>query len=155
MTPEAEVAVLRKGEAEGHDVTSVTAAPPPFTEVFSALPHASVICTAMAAREFGLICGDFSVGVANQFLLPKSEEVYISRSVMPAGDPDEVSGRFLMRVYNDGHMVCNAKVEVTWGGHQSQAEPFLAIKVDDPSALGEKLGKLGGKLVELRFSRMV
>lgn len=109
----------------------------------------------MPVREFGLICGDFSVGVANQLLLPKSEEMYIGRSVIPSGDADEVSGRFLMRVYNDGHMVCNAKVEVTWGADQSQAEPFLAIKVDDALALGEKLGKLGGKLVELRFSRIV
>jgi hypothetical protein len=109
----------------------------------------------MPVREFGLICGHFSVGVANQFLLPKSEEGYIARSVIPANDPGEVSGRFLMRVYNDGHMVCNAKVEVTWGADQSQAEPFLAIKVDDASALSEKLGKLGGKQVELRFTRIV
>jgi hypothetical protein len=110
----------------------------------------------MPVREFGLICGDFSVGVAsNQFLLPKSEELYISRSVIPAGDPDEVAGRFLFRVYHDGHLICNAKVEVTWGADQSQAEPFLAIKVDDASALGEKLGKLGGQQVELRFTRIV
>jgi hypothetical protein len=109
----------------------------------------------MPVREFGLICGDFSVGVSNEFLLPKSEEVYIGRSVIPAGDPDEVAGRFLMRVYNDGHMVCNAKVEVTWSAHKSQAEPFLAIKVDDASALGESLGKFGGKQVELRFTRIV
>jgi hypothetical protein len=110
----------------------------------------------MAVREFGLICGDFSVGVANQFLLPKSEELYIVRSVLPARDPDDVAGRFLFRVYHDGHLICNAKVEVTWGAHQSQAEPFLAIKVDDDaSALGEKLGKLGGKQVELRFTRIV
>jgi hypothetical protein len=111
----------------------------------------------MAVREFGLICGDFSVGVSNQFLLPKSEELYIRRSVIPvipSGDPNEVAGRFLMRVYNDGHMVCNAKVEVSWGAHQSQAEPFLAIKVDDASALGESLGRFGGKQVELRFTRI-
>jgi hypothetical protein len=105
-------------------------------------------------REFGLICGDFSVGVSNQFLLPRSEDLYIGKSVIPAGDPADVAGRFLMRVYNDGHMVCNAKVEVTWGAHQSQSEPFLAIKVEDASALCEKLGKFGGKQVELRFTRI-
>jgi hypothetical protein len=109
----------------------------------------------MAVREFGLICGDFSVGVANQFLLPKSEELYIVRSVLPAGDPDDVAGRFLFRVYHDGHLICNAKVEVTWDANQSQSEPFLAIKVDDAPALGEKLGRLGGKQVELRFTRLL
>lgn len=110
----------------------------------------------MTVREFGLICGDFSVGVSNQFLLPRSEQDYIGKSVFPAADePVDVSGRFLMRVYNDGHMVCTAKVEVTWGADQSLAEPFLAIKVDDASALSEKLGKFGGKQVELRFTRIV
>jgi hypothetical protein len=108
----------------------------------------------MPAREFGLICGDFSVGVRDEFLLPRSEQFYIGRSVLPSSDPAEVAGRFLMRVYNDGHMVCNAKVEVTWDADQSQAEPFLAIKVDDAPALGEKLGKFGGKQVELRFTRL-
>jgi hypothetical protein len=108
----------------------------------------------MNVREFGLICGDFSVGVANQCLLPKSEELYIKRSVIPSSDPDVVLGRFLFRVYHDGHLVCNAKVEVTWGADQSQAEPFLAIKVDDAEALVEKLVKVGGKEVELRFTRL-
>jgi hypothetical protein len=108
----------------------------------------------MAVREFGLICGDFSVGVAYQCLLPKSEELYISRSVIPSSDPDAVAGRFLFRCYHDGHLICNAKVEVTWGADQSHAEPFLAIKVDDASALVEKLVKVGGKQVELRFTRI-
>ena len=109
----------------------------------------------MTVNEFGLICGDFSIGVSNQFLLPRSEQDYIAKSVLPAAEPVDVSGRFLMRVYNEGHMVCNAKVEVTWDAHQSHAEPFLAIKVDDASALSEKLGKFGGKQVELRFTRIL
>jgi hypothetical protein len=107
-----------------------------------------------AVREFGLICGDFSVGVANQCLLPKSEDVYISRSVIPSSDPDAVAGRFLLRVYHDGHLICNAKVEVTWGADNSVSEPFLAIKVDDASSIVEKLGKVDGKPVELRFTRI-
>jgi hypothetical protein len=108
----------------------------------------------MAVREFGLICGGFSVGVANQFLLPKSEQVYIGRSVVPSSDPDALVGRFLFRVYHEGHLICNAKVEVTWGADKSQAEPFLAIKVEDASALINKLAKVDGKHVELRFTRL-
>jgi hypothetical protein len=108
----------------------------------------------MAVREFGLICGGFSVGMANEFLLPKSDQVYIGRSVIPSSDPNAVLGRFLFRVYHEGHLICNAKVELTWGADKSQAEPFLAIKVEQGSALMDKLAKVDGKDVELRFTRI-
>src|SRR5207247_1051956 len=97
----------------------------------------------MPGREFGFICGNFSVEVsANGFVLPGAEGSRLGRSLVAAADPAEVSGRYLLRVYWSGHMVCNAKVEVGWVTHAAQAEPVLAIKADDAAKLTEALGKV-------------
>jgi len=107
-----------------------------------------------AAREFGFICGDVSVGQRNGLLLPRHEQSYFARSLIPGGEDAELSGRYLLRVYHKGSVVCKAKVEVAWGADDSEASPFLAIKVADATALTEALGKVGGKHVELRFTRI-
>jgi hypothetical protein len=109
----------------------------------------------MSVREFGFICGDFSLGQANGLLLPRHEQSYFARSLIPCGDETELSGRYLLRVYHKGSVVCKAKVQVAWGADDWHDEPFLAIKVDDASAVSEALGKVGGKHVELRFTRIV
>jgi hypothetical protein len=107
----------------------------------------------MPVREFGFICGDFSVGMSsNGFLLPGSDESYFGRSLVPGGSDANLTGRYLLRVYHCGSVVCKAKVEVAWGKPQSHAEQCLAIKAKDASALSEALGKFGGKQVELRFT---
>ena len=109
----------------------------------------------MPAREFGFICREFSVGQsANGFVLPGSDGKYLGRSLVAAADPAEVSGRYLLRVYCAGRMVCSGKVEVGWGTHASEAQPVLAIKADDAVKLAEALGKVSGKDVELRFTRL-
>ena len=108
----------------------------------------------MSVREFGFICGDFSLGQANGLLLPRHEQSYFARSLIPASEETELSGRYLLRVYHKGSVVCKAKVQVAWGADDWHAEPFLAMKVDDASALSEALGKVGGKHVELRFTRI-
>jgi hypothetical protein len=106
-------------------------------------------------REFGFICGDVSVGKTNNgLLLPRYEASYFGRSLIPGGEQAELTGRYLLRVYHRGSVVCKTKVEVAWGADDSQAEPFLAMKVADAATLGEALGKVGGKQVELRFTRI-
>ena len=108
----------------------------------------------MSVREFGFICGDFSVGQANGLLLPRCEKSYFARSLIPVGEETELSGRYLLRVYHKGSVVCKAKVQVAWGADDAHEEPFLAMKADDPPAVSEALGKVGGKHVELRFTRI-
>ena len=107
-----------------------------------------------AVREFGFICGDFAVGQENGVLVPRSEETYFARSLIPGGEEAELTGRYLLRVYHKGSVVCKAKVDIAWGADDAHAEPFLAMKVDDASAISEALGKVGGKHVELRFTRI-
>jgi hypothetical protein len=108
----------------------------------------------MSVREFGFICGDFSLVRANGLLLPGYEQTYFVKSLIPAGEETELSGRYLLRVYHKGSVVCKAKVVVAWGADDSHAEPFLAMKVQDVPAVCEALGKVGGKHVELRFTRI-
>jgi hypothetical protein len=108
----------------------------------------------MSVREFGFICGDFSLGQANGLLLPRCEQSYFARSLIPAGEETERSGRYLLRVYHKGSVVCKAKVQVAWGADDAHEEPFLAMKADDVPAVSEALGKVGGKHVELRFTRI-
>jgi hypothetical protein len=108
----------------------------------------------MSVREFGFICGDFSLGQANGLLLPGYEQTYFAMSLIPGGEETEISGRYLLRVYHKGSVVCKAKVVVAWGADDAHAEPFLAIKVQDVPAVCEALGKVGGKHVELRFTRI-
>ena len=109
----------------------------------------------MPGREFGFICRDFSVGEsANGFVLPGSEGTCLGRSLVAAADPAEVSGRYLLRVYCAGHVVCNGKVEVRWDAHASQAEPVLAVKPEEAAKVTEALRKVCGKDVELRFTRL-
>ena len=105
----------------------------------------------MAAREFGFICHGFSVGESEGRVLPGAEGSYLPRSLMPGVDPAEISGRYLMRIYCKGSVVCNAKVEVEWEAHAKQAEPVLGVKVEDAAKLNEALGKALGKDVEIRF----
>ena len=109
----------------------------------------------MSVREFGLICGDLSLGQAkNGLLLPRSEQSCIPRSLIPGGAEADLTGRYLLRVYHKGSVICKAKVDVAWGADDSQAEPFLAMKSAEATALSEALVKVGGKDVELRFTRI-
>jgi hypothetical protein len=108
----------------------------------------------MSVREFGFICGDFSLVRANGLLLPGYEQTYFAKSLIPGGEQTELSGRYLLRVYHKGSVVCKAKVYVAWGADDAHAEPFLAMKVQDVPAVCEALGKVGGKHVELRFTRI-
>lgn len=108
----------------------------------------------MSVREFGFICGDFSLGQAkNGLLLPKSEQSCFPRSLIP--EDADLTGRYLLRIYHKGSVICKAKVDVAWGADDSQAEPFLAMKSAEAPALSEALVKVGGKDVELRFTRIV
>jgi hypothetical protein len=107
----------------------------------------------MAAREFGFICGHFSVGTSsNGFVLPGSDNLYFGKSLIPGAEQGEISGRYLMRVHHRGEVVCKLRVEVGWGTHRSQVEPFLGIKVIDPSSLSQDLRRFKGKHVELQFT---
>ena len=49
-----------------------------------------------AVREFGFICGDFAVGQENGVLVPRSEETYFARSLIPGGEEAELTGRYLL-----------------------------------------------------------
>jgi hypothetical protein len=109
----------------------------------------------MSVREFGFICGDFSLRQAqNGLLLPSSERSYFPRSLIPGGEQADLTGRYLLRVYHKGSVICKAKVDVAWGADDSQAEPFLAMKSAEAAALSEAVVKVVGKDVELRFTRI-
>ena len=109
----------------------------------------------MPVREFGFICGsDLSVRMANGLVLPCTQEGYFPKSLIPGCSDEEIPGRYLLRVYHKGSVICKTKVEVAWGADDSQPEPFLAMKVADASALSESLTKAGGKPVELRFTKI-
>ena len=107
-----------------------------------------------AVREFGFICGDFAVGQENGVLVPRSEETYFARSLIPGGEEAELTGRYLLRVYHKGSVVCKAKVDVAWDAQTAQSNACLGMKVDDAAALTEALGKACGKHVELCFTRI-
>ena len=107
----------------------------------------------MASREFGFICGDFSVGVSsNGFVLPGSDNLFFCRSLIADAHQDEISGRYLLQVHHRGKVVCRLRVDVGWGTHHSQVEPFLGIRVRDPALLREELGQFIGEHVELQFT---
>jgi hypothetical protein len=107
----------------------------------------------MASREFGFICGHFSVGMSNNgFVLPGSDNLFFRKSLIPSAGEGEVSGRYLLRVHHLGKVVCSVKVEVGWGTHPTQVEPFLGIKAANSAALSHTLRQLSGKHVELQFT---
>jgi hypothetical protein len=109
----------------------------------------------MSVREFGFICGDVSIeGGGDGLVLPRSEEAYLTRSLIPGGVEAELTGRYLLRVYLKGSVVYKAKVEVAWDAQASQPEPSLGMKVADAASLSEALGKVGSNPVELRFTRI-
>jgi len=108
----------------------------------------------MSVREFGFICGDFSLVQANGLLLPGYEQSYFAKSLIPGGDETEISGRYLLRVYHKGSVVCKAKVDVAWDAHTAQSDACLGMKVEDTAAFTEALGKACGKHVELRFTKI-
>jgi hypothetical protein len=107
-----------------------------------------------AVREFGFICGDLAVGQENGLLVPRSEQTYLARSLIPGGDEAELTGRYLLRVYHKGSVVCKAKVDVAWDARTAQSDACLGMKVEDTAAFTEALGKACGKHVELRFTRI-
>jgi len=106
----------------------------------------------MAKREFGFICGHFSVGVsANGFVLPGSDDQPFRKSLIPEAEQRDVTGYYTLVVHHSGEVVCEAPVQVGWARHRSQAEPFLGIKTDDARSLRLLLGVYVGKHVELQF----
>src|SRR4051812_3763293 len=107
-----------------------------------------------AVREFGFICGDFAVGQENGVLLPRSEETYLARSLIPGGVEAELTGRYRRRGTHKGGVVCKAKGDAAGAGHTGQADERLGMKVEDTAAFTEALGKACGKHVELRFTRI-
>jgi hypothetical protein len=107
----------------------------------------------MATREFGFICPHFSVDVAsNGTVHPGTEGACLGQSLLAGAASADITGRFLLRVYWSGHMVCNGKVEVGWDKHPSQPEPVLAIKPNKAAKLAEAMRKVSGQDVELRLT---
>jgi len=107
----------------------------------------------MAKREFGFICGNFSVGMSsNGFVLPGSDDQPFRKSLIPDADQGDVTGDYTLLVHHSGDVVCETPVQVGWARHRSQTEPFLGIKADDPNALRMLLGVYAGKHVELQFT---
>ena len=72
-----------------------------------------------------------ALGQANGLLLPGYEQTYFAKSLIPGSDETELTGRYLLRVYHKGSVVCKAKVDVAWGADDAHAEPFLAMKAQD------------------------
>ena len=107
-----------------------------------------------AVREFGFICDDLTVGQENGVLVPRSEDTYFARSLIPGGEEAELTGRYLLRIYHKGSVVCKAKVDVAWDAQSAQSGACLGMKVEDTAALTEALGKACGKHVELRFTKI-
>lgn len=107
----------------------------------------------MTNREFGFICGHFSVGLsANGFVLPGSDDEPFRKSLIPEAEQSDITGRYTLVVHHGGEVVCEVPVKVGWAQHRSQAEPFLGIQADDPAALRKLLDRYVGKRVELQFT---
>ena len=91
---------------------------------------------------------------SNGFVLPGSDNLFFGKSLIADAHQDEISGRYLLQVHHRGKVVCRLRVDIGWGTHHSQVEPFLGIRVRDPALLREELGQFIGEHVELQFTPM-
>jgi hypothetical protein len=106
----------------------------------------------MPKQTFGFVCGEFSISLSgNEIVLPGSKNNPLKKSLLPYAGMNDTAGLYTLRVACEGKVVCDMPVHVVWVGHQSQPEPFLGIKTDNPEELRGALAFYVGKRVELEF----
>jgi hypothetical protein len=104
-------------------------------------------------REFGFICPDFSLGLsANGFLLPRSRQELLRRSLIAGAKTHHLIGRYTWAIHHEGSEYLSLPVVVAWARHRSYPEPFLAIRARHPRLVLQQLKALAGADVEISFS---
>ena len=107
----------------------------------------------MTKHEFGFVCGEFSVALSgNGIVMPGSKNQPLKRSLLPYAAMNDTAGFYTLHVTCEDSVVCDMPVHVVWIGHQSQPEPFLGFKSDNPQELRGALAAFVGKHVELKFT---
>jgi len=107
----------------------------------------------MRKQEFGFICGDFSIALSgNGIVMPESTNQPLKKSFLPSANMDDTAGFYTLEATVDGKVVCLMPVHVVWVGHQSQPQPFLGMKAENPEELRGALATYIGKRVELKFT---
>ena len=102
--------------------------------------------------EFGFRCGKFSVALSgNELVLPGSKNQPLRISLIACGDPNDAAGKYTLAVKSYGSIVASIPVHVMWVTHQSEPEPFLGLKAENPTELRSALAVYEGKEVELTF----
>ena len=105
------------------------------------------------SRPFGFECGEFSVARSgNGIVMPGSKNQPLHRSLLPAiGDLNDAAGPYIARVTSE-ESTLDVPVRVLWVSHDSEPEPFLGTRSDDPEGLRSTLDALVGKRVRLEFT---
>ncbi len=107
----------------------------------------------MAEPQFGFTCGEFSVVLSgNDVILPGSKNAPLKKSLLPFVDMGNASGASVLQATSEGQVICNVPVQVVWVGHETQSEPFLGLRAENPDELMEALKPYRGKRVDLSFS---
>ncbi len=107
----------------------------------------------MSKIEFGFTCGKFSVALSgNDLVLPGSNNQPLKKSLIPYASPNDSAGHYTVEINNSGSIVASMPVHVMWVTHQTQPEPFLGLKAENPKELREALAVYEGTQVELVFT---
>ena len=107
----------------------------------------------MSNQTFGFRCGDFSVALSgNQLVLPGSKNQPLRKSLLPFVAMEDAAGLYTLEVKVDNSIVCHMPVHVAWVEHESQPEPFLGFKSNEPQEVRAALAVYVGKPVELQFT---
>ena len=65
---------------------------------------------------------------------------------------NDTEGQYTLHVTSEGSLICHMPVQVLWVGHESESEPFLGIRTENPEELRGALTPYQGKSVELKFT---
>ena len=107
----------------------------------------------MAEPQYGFVCGEFSVVLSgNGVVIPGSKNAPLRKSLIPHVGMDDSAGLYTLLATCGDEVICGVPVHVVWISHESQAEPFLGFKVEDPEELKAALQAHAGKRVELAFT---
>lgn len=106
----------------------------------------------MPKVPYGFKCRSFSVVLAsNGVIVPGESDQPLRKSFVPMLETSDTVGCYTLRVKAGTTLICNLPVALAWVLHPTQNEPFLGIKVDNPSELRKSLAAHESKPVELAF----
>ena len=88
---------------------------------------------------------------SNGVIVPGESDQPLRKSLVPTLETSDTAGCYTLRVKSGATLICDLPVALAWVLHPTQVEPFLGIKADNPSELGESLAAYEGQPVELAF----